>query len=322
MAVRIVLYVLLAVAAFVFYLIYKLWISWYILMLIIVLPLMSLAICLYVSKSLKIVMNAPSVVDMKSDSYIKFTPKTTSFDLLRLLRYRARIKIRDVMTDKTEIVTVHAVGKAVKQVPIRTNHCGVFEYSLQSIRIFDIFGIFSFKKPLRERGYITVMPLPQTSGVSNLDALRARSYKRSNNPYTEIYDIRDYYVGDPIKSIHWKSSAKKDKLMVKEPQEQVGGRTRIFVKLSNERSEVDRKLGELLYICDYFMDKDMDMRVCILPSKCDISTRIHSKKDINNMFFKIMSLKLPTRREEKSNILTDTAQVSYDDADIDNAGVV
>lgn len=322
MAVRIVLYILLVLAVFVFYLIYRLWISWYFLMLVIVLPLISLGICFYVYKTLKIVMNAPNVTEMKSTSYIKFTAKTTAFDLLRLLRYRVKIKIRDVMTDRTEIITVNTVGKTVKQVPIKTTHCGVYEYSVQTVRVFDIFGIFSFKKPLKQRGYIMVMPLPQTSGVNNLDALRARSYKRSNNPYTEIYDIRDYYIGDPVKTIHWKSSAKKDKLMVKEPQEQVGGRTRIFVKLSNERSEVDRRLGELLYICDYFMDKNMEMRVCVLPSKCDISARIHNKKDVNNMFFKIMSLRLPTRSEEPKNRFAETAQVNYDDTDSENAGAV
>lgn len=322
MAIRIILYILLVLAAFLFFVIYKLWISWYFLMLVIILPLISLGICFYVYKTLNISMNAPNVTEMKSTSYIKFTVKTNAFDLLRLLRYKAKIRMRDVMTNKSETITVNVVGKAVKQVPINTDHCGVYEYSVQTIRVFDIFGLFSFKKSLKQRGYIMVMPLPQAADVSNMDALRARSYKRSDNPYTEIYDIRDYYIGDPVKSIHWKSSAKKDKLMVKEAQEQVGGRSRIFVKLSDERSTVDRRLGELLYLCDYFMDKDMDMRVCVLPSKCDISTRIHNKKDINNMFFKILSLRLPTRGEVTKNRPVEVEQVNYNETDSVNAGVV
>ena len=70
--------------------------------------------------------------------------------------------------------------------------------------------------------------------------------------------------GDPIKSIHWKASAKKDKMLVKEAQEECFGHSRVFMQLQEDRDLLDRKLGEMLFTSTYFLNHDISHKIRIL----------------------------------------------------------
>ena len=39
----------------------------------------------------------------------------------------------------------------------------------------------------------------------DMNGFKARTLRKSDSPYSEIYDVRDYILGDPIKNIHWKA---------------------------------------------------------------------------------------------------------------------
>ena len=56
---------------------------------------------------------------------------------------------------------------------------------------------------------VDVITIPEQKGTA-LPAPKGRA------PVGEDYDLRDYHPGDSIRSIHWKLSAKRDQLIVRE----------------------------------------------------------------------------------------------------------
>jgi hypothetical protein len=111
--------------------------------------------------------------------------------------------------------------------------------------------------------------------------------------------VRDYVVGDPIKNIHWKLSAKRDKILVKEPQEHCYGHARIYLELKNDREQMDRKLGELLFTSNYFLEHDIDHKIRVLPPmKREVAFDIESQRDLDTAIIKILHMKIPKETED------------------------
>ena len=118
--------------------------------------------------------------------------------------------------------------------------------------------------------------------------------RKSSSTYSEIYDVRDYVEGDPVKNIHWKLSAKKDRTLIKEPQEECYGHARVYLSLLDDRKEIDQKLGELVFTSSYFLEKDIMHRVRVLPPKRrEVSFDIQSQRDLDTAIIRILHMRLP-----------------------------
>lgn len=104
----------------------------------------------------------------------------------------------------------------------RPKHCGVGEIALNNIRVRDPLGLFSLSIRRDVRHEITVLPetfyidVALTGGLDTLADNDEYSMTCAGNDPSEIYAIREYIGGDPIKAIHWKLSEKLDKTMVRE----------------------------------------------------------------------------------------------------------
>ena len=114
----------------------------------------------------------------------------------------------------------------------------------------------------------------------------------------EIYDIRDYVPGDPIKKIHWKLSAKKGTLMIKEAQEQTYGHSRLFMPLTRNRGKLDRYLGEVLFTSRYFLEHDVEHKIRVIPPmKKDIAFDIAANEDLDRAIVSILHMPIPEEEE-------------------------
>ena len=88
------------------------------------------------------------------------------------------------------------------------------------IRTSDPFGLFPMQRNIEATTNVVVFPLtvdvhdfPLPSGVlSGGDALRRRSYQVTAN----AAGVREYAPGDSFSRIHWKSTARRNRLIVKE----------------------------------------------------------------------------------------------------------
>ena len=102
-----------------------------------------------------------------------------------------------------------------------SRHCGGVEIGVNTVEIFDPFGLW--KKTLRPSLTSVITVLPDTFDVhlqlahGNLPNQDSVEYAqgRTGNDLSEIFAIREYQEGDSIRNIHWKLSGKYDDLMVK-----------------------------------------------------------------------------------------------------------
>jgi len=97
---------------------------------------------------------------------------------------------------------------------------GWFRLGPTQIETGDIFGLFLFKKVIEPEARLLVIPytvniqaFPAPFGIlPGGRALRQKTLEVT--PYAA--GVREYVPGDPLKRIHWPSSARKQKLIVKE----------------------------------------------------------------------------------------------------------
>lgn len=102
---------------------------------------------------------------------------------------------------------------------LKCRYRGFYPMGPVEMTITDVLGIFSWTKRISCPGLLTVYPRiwklqsfrinpGQTLGTMN-------SNKKTCEDYSSISDIRKYYPGDSFKRIHWKVSARKGMLHVK-----------------------------------------------------------------------------------------------------------
>lgn len=327
MWIRRLAYLLLLVAAYIFFIFYKMWLSWYILILVIALPILSLIMCIvsfikfkpnsFMPTKLKhndiaeISIGSNDVLSKKANHKLADDDDDKSF---WFCNYVATFDVFDYMADKTVVAKYKSQGQRDFCVKIDTDHVGAYRYTFKSIKFYDLFGIFSFKKKVGTSHELMIRPRKRVPAVMpKLDNFRTRSLKKSNSQYSEIYDIRDYVIGDSTKNIHWKMSAKKDSILVKEPLEENLENARLLFELVPNRDDMDKRLSELIYISEYFVNKGVNHRVDVVPPyNRNVHYEIFTNSDIETMSDAILFMKLPSK-----SAASVTSDVKKDDANVE-----
>ena len=141
---------------------------------------------------------------------------------LPLSRVTFRLRIRNAMTGEDR--SFRRVESGVYPglaVPLRlpTQHCGCLECRVERLRVWDCLGLFSL--PVRSPapasllvGPAPVQPQPLAIPQHQGAVLPA---PKGQAPTGLEYDLRQYRPGDSVRSIHWKLSAKREELIVREP---------------------------------------------------------------------------------------------------------
>ncbi|MFH1888489.1 MAG: DUF58 domain-containing protein [Candidatus Omnitrophota bacterium] len=155
------------------------------------------------------------------------------------------------------------------QCPLR----GRYEIGPIHIYIFDPWGLFFLKKTFFL--YSELYVYPRTFNISKFPPLTKGTAPwfgietgRVSGDDHEFYGIREYKPGDPIKRIHWLSSARKNKLIVKQFQHQVFFRATIIFNLNKERNYGEGKESVAEYIikiaasvAKYFIERNVSVEV-------------------------------------------------------------
>ena len=152
------IYILSLLSSFVFFLCYKMWVSWYLLIALLAVPVFALIVAVVSSLTLKIKTEAPGVTIKGKPAYIKLTfegiASVFSF-------YKLKMTITDQMagTKKKEAITIYDNG--VTQLPLETDHCGAYSYKLGKLKVYDILGFFHFNINLNKDIELLVKPSPE-----------------------------------------------------------------------------------------------------------------------------------------------------------------
>lgn len=107
------------------------------------------------------------------------------------------------------------------EIPITLKHYGLFQFEIITLKTYDYLHFVSYVKPVSKTSQLIVHPdnvttikIPDVIYEEGFDEYETSLQK--GNLSSNVTDVREYQPGDRLQKIHWKLSAKIDKLMVKE----------------------------------------------------------------------------------------------------------
>ena len=119
---------------------------------------------------------------------------------------------------------------------------------------------FSLRVDTRHAGQQTfrVDRAREPAELPNLSQFQYRSYHpKPGGGFSEIHDLREYRPGDSLHEIHWKLSAKTDKLIVREAEEPNRGLIVLSFDFSGSRTQLDSTLRQLLWLSGWLTDREV-----------------------------------------------------------------
>ena len=123
---------------------------------------------------------------------------------------------------------------------VRAAHPGRVRFEGVRIQLADLHGLFYHVTFLRREATFRVLPPlvnaeGKTPAAKRHNLLPPPGINRLPRPGSgsELLDLRDYLPGDPPKTIAWKVSARRDRLITKEYESEVPLRCTLFVDTSN-----------------------------------------------------------------------------------------
>lgn len=258
MAGRRILCLLLQLACLAFYWAYQEWMSWILLLFCLGLPWLSLAVSLPAMLSCRVRPNCPEAVTMGYE----ITASYHASCQLPLPRFRGILRLRHSF----------APGKALSVrsgTALPTHHCGTLTLSPDRIWIQDYLGVFRLPVLRHESASMLIRPQVVTPAEKpDVSRYLVSAWRpKPGGGFSENHELRLFRPGDSLRQIHWKLSAKTGKYILREPMEPLRGLAIITLTLSGSPESLDSKLGQLLWVSDYLLGKDVPHQIHCFSGK-------------------------------------------------------
>ena len=150
-----------------------------------------------------------------------------------------------------------------------TEHCGALELLPCRMWISDYLGLIRIPIWKKEAAVLRVLPRPvSVQPPPDVERYRSSTWKpKAGGGYSENHELRLYRPGDQLRQVHWKLSAKTGKLILREPMEALRGRALLILELKGTPEQLDEKLGKLVWLSGYLLDKEIPHFVCCLTGR-------------------------------------------------------
>ena len=209
-----VIYILSLLGAVAFFLFYKMWLSWFIL--IVVISILPIAVLISVMSAMFLHLEADAFRKVLKGEETEISFTSYGVEAFPFALYSVKIKLIETMTGEVSMIHFLSQSCTTDSVILKTDHCGTYRFTSAKVRIYDIFGLIFIPRTMEVSGEVVVLPTPCIPpAMPDLSGFKARGLQKSNVPNAEIYDIREYVAGDPVKRIHWKLSAKRGEFFVR-----------------------------------------------------------------------------------------------------------
>ncbi|MCL2151428.1 MAG: DUF58 domain-containing protein [Oscillospiraceae bacterium] len=238
-----------------FYILYSHWFSWYLLVLFLLLIPFDLAFSLPGMLTRRITIIAPNVLEQGSHGILAIVAYKKKPFPARCIKAWLKIYNDDFKTMRRFVCGAERGNRY--EVEIDTSRSGLTVFEIKRIWIVSLIGLFSMPATVNCRSTVLVLSAP--ARPANIIALSRGVILRPKpgGGFSEEHDLRHYRSGDPIRSIHWKLSAKFDSLIIREPLVQPPHSRLIIIESWNGAQERDVILGRLRWVSDYLLKWDM-----------------------------------------------------------------
>lgn len=143
------------------------------------------------------------------------------------------------------VMSVPAGGSGKSEFTICGTHCGYIHTEISKVTVMDWFGFLPFRIPCKSDGRTSILPNTFSTEVSlqipycQQDEEENYAPDRKGNDASEIFQLRDYVPGDPVKQIHWKLSSKLNHILIKEASLPVSRSLLVFWDKNTEEASPD-----------------------------------------------------------------------------------
>jgi uncharacterized protein (DUF58 family) len=191
-------------------------------------------------KNIQIFLLSHNDIFAQTPGYIKIELKNKYFLPCFLIRIRL---------EKNEIILPFVKDKILVNLPVIFQKRGKIKIS--EIFVSSYFPFYFFKRILRlPIDYeIIVFPKPIKCEFSNLlhegKTKLETTLTRGSSFEGEITGVKEYSIQDPLKYIHWKTTAKTSELMTKEFSPYKGNP--VILKLADFQGDIEQKIGKITY---------------------------------------------------------------------------
>lgn len=217
-------YALALVAGGLFYLFFRGWLSFFVLVVVLLLPILSLLLFLPAARRCRMELSArPGAVNKGEE--VVFTAKFTNTGLLPILWAGCRFRVENGLGDGERprrcTLSLGPKSHALAEYPVSSLYAGAILCRAEGAKCVDPLGLFSrsLGKQSAVRAYVLPQVLPITPAVTATAAAAAGDRTQPEHPGddpSETRDVRPYRPGDPMRAVHWKLSTRTEDLMVRE----------------------------------------------------------------------------------------------------------
>lgn len=156
------------------------------------------------------------------------------------------------------------VSRQEQTLPLPNDRCGVICCRISRVWVWDYLGMLAFPVPGCDPATYAVLPVAQKPvPMPELDQDSALYLKpKPGGGYSEEHELRAYRQGDPLNSIHWKLTSKLDEPIVREPQLMKRKKVTLSLTPDKEQEALESQLDRLVYISEYLIRRGVSHRVC------------------------------------------------------------
>lgn len=259
MAARRILYAVLVGMAVLFQIFFRFYLSTFVLVLILVLPILSLLLALpgWMGSMASAVPDA-SLVTVGGSARFRIILYHSSF--LPLIRPRVRLGWTNQLTGESGESKLTLTARKPAELTVPAAHCGRLVCRVEGAACCDLLGLFPL--PVRKGPERAVLILPVHLELEGKDELAAGENAgtvlrpRPGGGPGEDYDLREYRVGDPLRSVHWKLSSKKDELVVRETLEPQQAAIVVTYDHFGPPEDLDRTFAQLWALSRWLLQQD------------------------------------------------------------------
>lgn len=255
---RRILYSLLLIGCFCFCIAYQKWLAWFLLAALLALPAFSLLVSLPAMLTTKLRLILPQWVEKGDWVDLEIYHRCP----LPSPPWRFKVIVECPLTGEKR--------KLRKFDFLPTQHCGALLVRIKKARISDYFGLVKIPvvcRPASQWVYVRPKPIPVPDLPSLKKCMELRWKPKLGGGFAENHELRLYRPGDNIQQIHWKLSAKTGSLILREPMEPIQQLVLVRMDLKGSALQLDTMLGQLLWIGQQMIEKNIPFRLQCLTGK-------------------------------------------------------
>ena len=255
MLMRRLIYAFSLAASMLFFVLYPFWLSWYTLVLILLLAPFDLFVSLPGMLAKKIRLRAPKVLEQGAGGALIIETVSKKKYPARCIKAILKVSIDDVSVKRRFVLGAEHGGRF--EVSIDTSRSGATIFESKRIWAVSLVGLFCIPRKLNCRAHTLILPPaikpPHTVTLPRGVILRPKP----GGGFANEFDLRPFRDGDRMRSVHWKVSAKFDSLIIKEPLIPQAHSRLVQAARWNGARERDLVLGRLRWVSDFLLSWEL-----------------------------------------------------------------